>query len=173
MRKLVVLVAALALGVMVAPAQATTYNGNNLTDGTNVCSMSFEVNQAFGSFGSLMSSDEGSTCTVKSSFITPECRAKVHRDNGVGHGTGVAASDQDPSDYSWGNCPQWPLVAQSLVTYGGTAEFRLDLSGLSYRWRNPCGSGDCFVDTNYGAYHELCVIGSAQIVRRCAFDRHY
>jgi hypothetical protein len=191
MKRFIILAAALvALAAIPASAQATasiTYNGNNLTTGTNVCPMSIVVAQGFGgTFQAIgKTTNSSAQCNIgaeggnPAATFTPECRARVHRDNGVGHGSGVAAIAEDGPGFVYVECAgnannphAIASVAPAFVTFGGTVGFRLDLSGTSHRWRNPCGSGDCAVSAEQGGFNYTCIIGSAQLVRRCEFTHH-
>lgn len=168
MRKyLSIIVAAVAALALAAPAGAATYNGNNLTTGTNVCPASISIVQGGGNFNSVLNVGSNGGCSIPAdgghpaAFFTPVCKSTIYRVTpGATSNTGLQ------------NCGTWAALSETFSHWGGTVYFRLDLNGLANQWRDPCGAGvDCFIDGEFDIYQEHCHIGPLQKVRECTFTR--
>lgn len=178
MRRLAAFAAIAAALAAAAPAQAETYNGNNLSNGQNVCAVNPSVVQGFGNFyGQIsMASGGGGECafTTGGTFYSTDalCSGYAYRMNAAN--TAIEASDHDPAS-GLANCPVSAHVADGFRHWGGTARFRFDLTGFAGIYWNACGfpigTGCTVTDATLGTLKYDCEVGPNHKVKDCTFRR--
>lgn len=166
MRRIASMFAALILLAVPAAAQAEHYNGNNLSDGTNVCPADVSIISVPGNPGQFSSSmivdGGGGGCVVHNFFTTPLCRSTLYRNTPPG-----------TANSGLTNCDTWVTLTGAFSSWGGTGYFRIDLTGSSYLW-NACGlpvGTACSVSSSIGTLTYDCTVGEAHKVKYCTFRR--